>query len=105
PTLALAGEIGRAVRHGRRVCVGVSAEGVTAVVRDVEPLVAVRRPGVRGPDAGHQMTGGRTGRGPQPEGPVDVDPRAVAVSHLRRADEVVKGASIDVARLQTHDRR
>ena len=54
--LALAGQVGGGVGHGSRVSLRVGAEGVAAVIGDIEPLVAVSGPRVGPLDSGYQVT-------------------------------------------------
>ena len=49
------------------------------------------------------MASGGTGRRPQPEGPVDVRPAPVLVHYRDGGSQVVAGAGVHVAGLETHD--
>src|SRR5258708_6959200 len=50
------GNIRGAMRHGSAMCGRVGYEGVATVIRDIEPFMSIRRPGVRCIDTGQQMT-------------------------------------------------
>ncbi len=85
--------------------VGVRAEGDPAVVRHVQPLVRVGRPGVRALRAGRERPQRRRRRGPQPERAVDVEPRAGLRRRVGDRVEVVARAGVHLAELGAHDRR
>src|SRR6266699_5805858 len=75
-----------------------------AVVRNVEPLVRVDGPRVRGGVALYEMRAGRGGRRPQPERPVHVHP---GTRRLRLWNDLVgsvERACVDVARLKPASR-
>ncbi len=86
---------------------GVADEGEAAVVRDVEPLVAVRGPRVGAFDAVHQVAEARSRRRPQAERPVDVDPgvRPSGTHELDGRAERVERTGVHVAGLEAHDER
>ena len=73
-------EIRRGHAHRRAVRLGMRAEREPGVVRDVQPLVAVGRPRVRALAAAQQVAELRRSRGPEPEGAVDVEPRAASAA-------------------------
>ena len=62
--------------HGRSVGFGVGHKGDATVVGNVEPLVAVRRPGVGLLDPSDEVAEALAGGDPQAEGTIDVDPGA-----------------------------
>ena len=101
----LARQVRRRVRQRRRVNIGMRAERIAGVVRDVEPLVAVARPRVGQLDAAHELGRARARRGPEPERAVDVEPRPGAVGRGGRCGEVVTRAGVHVAGLRADDRR
>ncbi len=85
------------------------ADRDAAVVRDVEQLVAVRRPRVEPGKAAHVLAHGRRGGREQHDRTVDVDPgrvaaRTVGVGQIRNGVEIVERAGVDVARLHGDDR-
>src|SRR2546427_11722015 len=97
-------QIGRGPRHGGAVGGGVAHEGETAVIGNVQPLVRVGGPGVRGADALEQVAEARARRGPEAECAVDVHP-GVAV-RARQAGDLAKRierAGVHVAGLRTDD--
>ncbi len=96
-------EVGGAICHGSGVSLGIGAEGVAAVVGDVEPFVAVAPPGVRPLEAGDEVAGGRAGGGPQAESPVHVNPRPGPAAQVADGGEVIERAGVDVARLGADD--
>src|SRR4029078_9418796 len=63
-------------RHRPPVGVGLRAEDDPESVGDVDPLVAVGRPGIGTLGAGYEVREARAGRGPEPERAVDVQPGA-----------------------------
>ncbi len=83
----------------------VADEDEAGVVRHVEPLVGVGRPRVRPGVAAHQAPQRRDRRRPDPERPVDVDPRAALVGDRDQLVERVECAGVDVAGLGADDDR
>lgn len=84
---------------------GMGTEGVAAVVGNVEPLVAVGRPGVGRRDPGDEVAGPRVGGRPQTEDPVHVHPGAGIVGGGGGRRQVVEGAGVHVARQEADDGR
>ena len=76
-----------------------------AVVRDVEPLVRVGRPGVGALRAGREPAQSRGGAGPQPECTVDVYPGTDLAAQGKNLLEGVERARVHLARLRADDRR
>ena len=76
---------------------GVSAEHEAAVVRDVQPLVAIGAPRVGQLDAIAELTGGGAGCGPQPERTVDVGPGTEPMRDVAGRGQVVARAGVHVA--------
>jgi len=67
--------------------------------------VTVGRPRIGRLDSGSEVAGGRIGRRPQAKGTVDMDPGPVGVSLGRCRRDVVEGACVHVAGLETNDHR
>ena len=84
---------------------GIRAENERGVVRDVQPLVRVRDPGIGALGAAHEVTELRTCRGPQPKRTVDVEPGPVVGARVGDLVEVVEGARVHLARLRADDGR
>ena len=105
----VAGVAGRQVgglrAHSGAQRLAVAHQGDAAVVRRVQPLVSVGRPGVGG--GGARDLAGQLGAcgGPQPEGTVDMHPRALRMRPVDERAERVAGTAVDVAGLEAHDRR
>src|SRR2546430_16183939 len=75
-----------------------------AVVRHVEPLVRVDRPGVRGGKAPDEVRAGRSRRRPEPKRPVHVHPGARRLRLWNDLVRRIERARVDVARLQADER-
>src|ERR1700735_2952373 len=54
-----------AMRHGGALRGRISDEGVATIIRDIEPLMSIGRPRVRGMDTGQQVTVSGAGRNPK----------------------------------------
>jgi hypothetical protein len=65
--------------------------------------VAVGGPGIGGIRVRKKMRVMGARRGPQPEGAVNVHPRAEAPGNRNQGLEAIIGADVDVARLKQHD--
>ena len=76
-----------------------------AVVGDVEPLVRVRRPGVRLLRARREVSELRGGAGPEPERAVDVQPGPCVRTERGDLLERVEGTGVHLACLGTDDGR
>ena len=83
----------------------IGDEGEARVVRDVQPLVAVGRPGVGQLGARQQMPVRGARPRPEPEGAVDVHPGASRVRKLAGLPERVEGAGVQLAGLEADQRR
>ena len=84
---------------------GVADEGDAAVVRDVEPLVSVGRPGVGAVEPAHEPRAARVGTGPETERTVDVQPPGAGGQPVGNRVEGVEGAGVHLARLGAHEHR
>ena len=80
-------------------------EHESRIVRDVEPLVPVRRPRIAAVDAARVMTQGRARGCPQAERAVDVQPRPMTTCDVRDLVDRIEGARVHVAGLRADDRR
>ena len=87
------------------MCVRVSDERVAAVVRHVEPFVPVGGPGVGARGASQEVSVAWRGRGPQPEGAIDVNPRSGRAGEWNQGGEVVESPHVQIACLEQHDGR
>ncbi len=83
----------------------VADEDQPRVVRHVQPLVGVGRPGVGGIHAADPVAQRGHGRGPDPERAVDVDPGAALVRDRDQPVERIEGPGIHVAGLAADDDR
>ncbi len=97
------GKVGRADGHGRAQMFGVADDGETGIVRHVQPLVAVRGPGVGFGKSGDEMRALRRRGGPQAVGAVDVHPGAGFARPCTDFGGGIEGAGIDVAGLQAKE--
>src|SRR5262247_4208937 len=82
---------------------GLAHEDNSAVVRRVKPLVRVGRPGIGFGEAFSQMSQSRAGRSPQPESPVNVNPRAGAAGRRANLFRRIEGACVHIACLNAND--
>src|SRR5262245_59857666 len=80
-------------------------KGIATVVRDIQPLVAVSRPRIRGVGAEQQMSKPLARVRPQAERTVNVDPGSVLFRDRDQDVKPVERPYVDVARLKYHDRR
>ena len=105
PGRALAGDevLGRH-RHRGPVRRGILAESQPAVVRHVEPLVRVRRPGVGPLDAGDEVPELGRRRRPEPERAVHVHPGAGTTERVHDLADGIDAARVHLADLRAHDR-
>src|SRR5688572_8976401 len=76
PSVRVVREIAGAVRHRGTVRSRIGDEGIAAVVRDIEPLMAIGGPGIRVLHARDQVAMRWTHRRPESEGSVHVNPGA-----------------------------
>src|SRR6516162_535158 len=67
-------DVSPAGRHRRAQRASIPREYKSAVIRNVEPLVRVRGPGIGGTYSVDQVSETWHGRRPQSEGAIDVDP-------------------------------
>ena len=81
------------------------AEHQAAVVGHVQPFEGVGGPRVGELDPGQQVAQGWAGRGPEPEGSIDVHPRVGFAGEGADLGERIGGAGVDVAGLGAHDGR
>ena len=91
-------EVGRLGGEGRAVRRAVADQHAAGVVGDVRPLVEVEGDRVGALDPREARAELRAHHGERPEGPVDVEPQALALRDLRDRGEVVDGAGVDRAR-------
>ena len=84
---------------------GIAHRRESAVLRDVEPLVTVRRPAVRQLQAVHQCGIACTGAREQAERAIDMHPRVVRVRERHQRAKVVEGGRVEVRRIQPYNRR
>ena len=84
---------------------GAPDEGDAAVVRDIEPLVPVRRPGIGAGQASGQVRTRRIRQCPQPERAIDMHPRVMPLGPLQDGRERIKPTGVDLARLGTDHHR
>ena len=84
----------------------IADEDDPGVVGHVQPLVGIGAPRVGAIDALGEVPQSRAGSGPQPEGPVDVQP-GVRMSADDRDDPLdrVERSGVHLADLGAHDRR
>ncbi len=96
----------RAERHRRVVRGRVADDDDPRVVRHVQPLVGVGRPGI-GPVEARDAVAQPGRRGcPQPEGAVDVEPGVRSLAHgVDDLRQRIEGAGVHVAGLGADDRR
>ena len=78
----------------------ITHENEAAVEGDVEPLVAVGRPGVCLLDSGQEITKSRTDISPEAEGAVDMHPCAMLLRQRDERLEGIEGAGVELTRLQ-----
>jgi hypothetical protein len=99
------GEVRGAQRQRSAVGTGGGNECISAVEGNIEPLVAIRDPGVRAIGAVHQMpkTGG--GSSPQAKRTINVHPGVKPPGNRDNIREPVKRSGINVARLQDDQSR
>ncbi len=97
-------EIARVVLHRGAMILRMGHEGVTAVVRHVEPLVPVGRPRVGQLGPAKEVAQLRHRVAPEAHGAIDVHPRAGFVREGDQLGEGIEGAAVHVARLEHHDR-
>ena len=90
-----AAQMGLAMPHGDEA----------AVLRHVQPLVAIRRPAVGQVDPRGERVEPRAGAGEQSERAIDVHPGAVAMRQRHQRRERIEDAEIQVARVERDDRR
>src|SRR5271167_1042536 len=83
----------------------ITHEGVAAIERNVEPLVAVGGPGVCAVGSVEEVAEAWAGRAPEAEGSVDVDPCAELFRDGYELHEVVEGADVEITGLKDHDCR
>ena len=104
---AAVGALEVARRDGHRVAVRlrVAAEDDAAVVRDVQPLVRIRRPRVCALAAHCEMPEARARARPESERAVDVEPGAGGGARVRNLVERVDGSGVHVPGLGTDDHR
>ena len=75
-----------------------------AVLRHVQPLVAVRRPAVGQIMPVGQRVEPRAGAGEQPEGAIDVHPGSVSMGERNQRRERIEHAEIEIARVERDNR-
>src|ERR1700684_2098751 len=93
------------MRHCTAMRLRVRYKSIAAVIRNIEPLMSISRPRVRGLDTGQQVPVRRTGRNPQAECAVDMNPCSVSLSERDENLKWVECPDIQIAGLQDHDRR
>ena len=98
-------QIARGDRHGAAMGLGIAHDGIAAVVRGLQPLVAVGGPGIGVPCPGGERPGLGAGERPQAESAVDVDPCAASVGDRRDLADRIEGPGIDLPGLGDDDRR
>ena len=88
------------MRHRSAVRLGIGNERIAAIERNVEPLVAVGRPGIGRFNACYQMPEAGTSGGPQAKRSIHVHPCRVAPGDGNERLECIESAGVDVASLQ-----
>ena len=83
----------------------VAHDGVAAVIRRLQPFVAVGRPGVGTLDAVRQGCGFGCGAGPQAECTVDMDPGAARLRQIGDLADGIEAAGVELAGLGDDDHR
>ncbi len=91
--------------EGRSQGARVRDDGDAAVVGHVQGLVRVGRPRVGVREARHEVREGRRGGRPQAERAVHVHPGPTPMSEVDGLGEGVKGARVEISRLQADDDR
>ena len=103
--VVVAAEIRRRRRERALVQGGIPDERGAAVVRHVEPLVAVEGDGVSPLDPVHEVPGRGRERREETERAVDVEPRAVLLGQIGQLGDRVEPTGVDLARRRAQDRR
>ena len=98
-------EVGSGELHGGAHRIAVPDDRQPAVVRDIQPLVRVGRPGVRALDAAHLLPKGRRSSGPETERAVDVEPGTMPLAEVGDLVEGIERSSVDLPGLRADDRR
>ncbi len=101
----IAGQVRGGYRHRLAQRCAAANERDACVVGNVEPLVAVSRPRVRGLDTRDECALGRRRGCPQSKGTIDVQPRANTIAPLSQCYERVGAAAVHVTGLRAHDGR
>ena len=98
------GQVGRLLGEGCAEALRLPHEGESAVVGNVQPLVAVRGDGLGTLGAGGEVGGPRRHAREQPEGAVDVKPGAVLLGQVGHLVDRVEVARVHLAGVGDDDR-
>ena len=100
PRHGIVNQVRRTVRHGRPVRFRMGHEGEPGVIRNVEPLVSIGRPGVGQFHPFQEVPVARTGGGPESKCAVHVHPGSLLLGHWNYRAVVVVASQVHIARLQ-----